>query len=178
MKYRTSNIYPQTFFLENDSHVTLWTAGQTTKDSYIFKITIYIFILRRHRFWVIGIQSERVRTYLSSVVVTFFVKLSVGRRTHTRSWQVCLSDQQVSLLAWESSGPLPFVCAITGSLPSVQIYKPYVVFLSPMQKYEHPLHLTHFLFMAGYQNTYFRFYSGNLFTLSANGNICHSIYRQ
>ena len=32
----------------------------------------------------------------------------------------------------------------SGSLPSVQNYRPYIVFSSPMQKYGHPLHFTYF----------------------------------
>ena len=49
-------------------------------------------------------------------------------------------------------GPLPFTWATSGSLPSVQNYRPYIVFSSPMQKYEHLLCFTYFLFMAGYWN--------------------------
>ena len=44
-----------------------------------------------------------------------------------------------------------------------------------MRKYEHPLRLTNFLFMAGYRNLDTSFFSGNLLILFANGYICHSI---
>ena len=53
-----------------------------------------------------------------------------------------LRDQRISPFAWASSG----------SLPSVQNYRPQIVFSSPMRKYEHPLRITYFLFMAGYRN--------------------------
>ena len=57
---------------------------------------------------------------------------------------VCLRDQRVSLFPWDTSGPLSFALATSGSLSSVQIYRPYIVFSSPMRKYEHPLRLTYF----------------------------------
>ena len=41
------------------------TAGRTTKKSLICKNKIYIFILRQRRLCVVGIQSERVLTYIS-----------------------------------------------------------------------------------------------------------------
>ena len=44
---------------------------------------------------VVGIKSERVRIYLSSMPGTLLVKLCDGWRTHTRSWQVCLRDQWI-----------------------------------------------------------------------------------
>ena len=48
-----------------------------------------------------------------------------------------------------------------------------------MRKYEHPLHLTYFLFMASYRNLHTSgFFSSNLLILSVNRNICHSIHRQ
>ena len=61
-----------------------------------------------------------------------------------------LRDQQNSSFAWETSGSPPFAWATSGSLPSVLNYRPYIVFSSPMQKYEHPLRFTFFLFMASY----------------------------
>ena len=64
---------------------------------------------------------------------------------------ICLIDSQISHFAWETSRSLPFAWVTNGSLPSVQNYRPYTVFSSPMRKYEHPLCLTYFLFMAGYQ---------------------------
>ena len=63
-----------------------------------------------------------------------------------------LRDQQISPFAWETSRSLPFLWETSRSQPSVQNYRPYIVFSSPMQKYERPLCLTYCLFMAGYQN--------------------------
>ena len=63
-------------------------------------------------------------------------------RKHTR--HVCLSVPQVSPLTWENCGSLSFAWATRGSLPSVQICRPYIVFSSPMRKYEHSLCLTYF----------------------------------
>ena len=90
-----------------------------------------------------------------------------------------------SLLEWPAglSSPLErpadphFPWAHNKSLPSVQHYRPYIVFSSPTRKYEHPLRLTYFLFMAGYRNLHTSVFFGNLI-FSANGNICHSIHRQ
>ena len=107
------------------------TAGQTTKDSQIYKNIIYIFILRRRLLCVVGTQSKRVRTYLSFVAGTLFVKLRDGQRTHMGSWQVCLSDQRVSPFAWETSGSLPRTWANSRYLPSVQNYRPFIVFQVP-----------------------------------------------
>ena len=56
----------------------------------------------------------------SSVAGTLFVKLCGGWRTHTRIWQVCLSDQQVSPFTWETSGPLPFVLRPLDLSPSLE----------------------------------------------------------
>ena len=79
-----------------------------------------------------------------------------------------LERPAVSPHAWETSRPLPFAWATTGSLPSVQIYRPYIVFSvqiyrpyivfsSPMLKYEHPLCFTYFS-VCGWLSelTYFR----------------------
>ena len=61
-----------------------------------------------------------------------------GELTSLLEWpaglSLCLRDQRISPFAWVTSG----------SLPSVQIYRPYIVFSSPMRKYEHPLRLTYF----------------------------------
>ena len=73
-------------------HVAYRPAGQTTKNSQIYKNIIYNFILRRRRLSVVRIRSGRVRTYLTCVVGTFLWSGANGRRTHTGSWEVCLSD--------------------------------------------------------------------------------------
>ena len=71
-----------------------------------------------------------------------------------------------------------FVRVASGPLPSFQNYRPYVIFSSPMRKYEHPLRLTYFLFMAGYRNLYTSvFFHDNLLILYTSRNICHSIHR-
>ena len=147
-----------------DHIVAYCTTRQTTKDSYIYKVIIYIFILRRRRLCVVGIQSNS--TYLSSVAGSLFVKWYDGRKTHTRSWDVCLSDQQVSPFTWETNGPLP----------SVKNNRPYIVFSSPMRIYEYPLRPRIFRFWLVI-GTYILqvFFSGYLLILSANGFICHSI---
>ena len=69
----------------------------------------------------------------------------------------------------------PFARATIGSLPSFQNYRPYIVFSSPMRKYEYPLHLTLCMVIGTY---IFPFFVGNLLILFANGNICHSIHRK
>ena len=74
-----------------------------------------------------------------------------------------LRDQRISPIAWETSGSLLFVSVTSGSMPSVQNYRPYIVFSSPMRKYEHPLRLTYFLFTAGFRNLHTSFFSGNFF---------------
>ena len=76
---------------------------------------------------------------------------------HTRSWQVCLRDQRVSPFTCETSGPLLFVWATTGTQLLIQNYRPYIDFSSPTWKYEYPLRLTYFLFMVGYWNLRFCF---------------------
>ena len=131
---------------------------------------IYTFILRQQRSCEVGIQSEKVRIYISSVVGSFLRNCATAKG-HTRvSWPVCLSDQQVSPFAWVTSR----------SLPSVQNYRSYIVFSSPMREYEPPPSSpTYFLFIAGYRNLCTSvFFFGNLLILSANLNICHSIQRQ
>ena len=138
------------------------------KNSKIYKNIIYISILRQWRLCEVGIPSERVRTYLSSVAGTnLWSSVTAGEHT-LGSWQVCLSDQRISPFAWGASR----------SLPLVQNYGPDVVFSSPTWKDEYPLRLAYFLVMAGYRNLHTSVFSGNLLILSANGNICHSIHRQ
>ena len=67
----------------------------------------------------VGIQSERVRRYLSSVARTLLWSCATTGEHTQRNWQVCLSDQRVSLFAWEIRGSLPFIWATSGSLLSV-----------------------------------------------------------
>ena len=104
-------------------------------------------------------QSERVRTYLSFVARTLFCE--IVRRPENKY-----------------EGADRFAYVTSRSLPSVQNYRPCIVFSGSMQKYEHPLRLTYFLFIAGYRNLHTSVFSGNLLTLSANRNICHSNHRQ
>ena len=76
---------------------------------------------------------------------------------HTR--HVCLSDTQVSHFIWETSGSLSFAWETSGSLPSVPLYRPYIVFSNPMLKYEYPLRLTYFSVYGWLSElTYFRFF--------------------
>ena len=72
---------------------------------------------------VVGIQSEIVRTYLSSVEGTFWWS-SATAGEYTRL--VCLSDPQVSLFTWETSGSLPFAWSTSGSLPRIFAFRPKV----------------------------------------------------
>ena len=54
------------------------------------------------------------------------------------------THEELTGLLERPAGSLPLVWATSRSLPSVQNYRPYTVFLSPMRKYEHPLHITYF----------------------------------
>ena len=128
------------------------TAIETTKNSSIYTNINYFFILRQRRLCEVGIQSGRVCTYLSSVVGTFLWSSATG------SWQVCLSDQRVSAF-------------------SPKLLRLYIVFSSPVWKYECPLRPRIFLFLAYYQNLTPSF-PIILLNLSANGNNRHSIRRQ
>ena len=99
-----------------------------------------------------------------------------------------LNDQWISPFAWETSGPIPFAWETSvplslawetsESVPSVQIYRPYIVFSSPMRKYEHPLSLTCFSFCDWLSELKYFLFSSYLLILSANGNIFYSIHRQ
>ena len=96
----------------------------------------------------VRIQSKRVRTYRASVAGTLCVYESNSRRTHMAcllEWpadlslrlrdqgtSLRLSDQRISPFTRETSGPLPFAGKNSGSLSSVQNYRPYIVFSSPM----------------------------------------------
>ena len=165
-------------------NVAYRTFDNQRKGSKIYRNTFYIFILRRRRLCKVGINSKRVRTYLSSVAGTLFCE--VMQRTEN-------THRGADRSAWVTTGSLSslerpadlfrslerLTDISSGSLPSVQNYSPYVVFSSPMQKYEYASSSTHILFMAGYWNLHTSgFFSGNLLILSANGNICHSIHRQ
>ena len=116
------------YSLTRDLCVAYWTAGQITRK-YIKNI-IYIFIFRQRRLCVVGIQS--VCTYLSSVAGTLFGSSAMAGE-HTQG-----ADR---------SAPVT-----SSSLPSVQNYRPYIIFSSPMRIYEYPLCPHIFLFMAGYRN--------------------------
>ena len=59
---------------------------------------IHIFILQQWRLCEVGIQSERVHTYLSFVAGTLFVKWCNGQRTHT--------GEPTGLLEWPADLPL------------------------------------------------------------------------
>ena len=90
----------------------------------------------------VGIQPEREFEHIFLLWRGPFVCIRATAGEHTS--HVYLSDPQVSLFAWTTSGSLPFAWESCRSLPSVQIYRPYIVFSSPMRKHEHPLHLTYF----------------------------------
>ena len=60
--------------------------------------------------------------------------MCIRAMTGEHTGHVCLSDQRAS----------PFALETSGSLLSVQIYRLYIVFSSPMRKYEHPLRFTYF----------------------------------
>ena len=133
---------------------------------------MYIFILWRRWLYVIGVQSERVCTYLSSVTGDPFCEV-VRRPENTHdmfAWVTCRS-----LPSHETSGSLPFTWTTSGSLPSVQNYN-YILSHSPKRKHEYPLCCMYFLFMVGYRHLHtssFFFPPSNLFILPVNGNICH-----
>ena len=151
---------------------------------------IYIFILRRQRLYVVGKQSERVRTYLSSVVGTLFVKYCDGWRTHTRSWQVCMSEKQVSPLRLRDQlglsssleRPVDLSLRLCGQWISLadlclqsKITYDLCLFKSHAEVWTSSL--PHVL--ADYRNSHTSvFFSSNLLILSANKTICHSIHRQ
>ena len=172
--------------------VVYWTAGQTTKNSLIYKHTIYIFIFRWSRVW--SRNTVRDTSHISFFCDgDAFSWSSVTAGEHT--WYVCLRNRRSLLslespadlspslewpagspFAWVSSRSLHFAWATSGSpffSSKLQtLYSP----SSPKGKYEHPLCLTYFLFIAGYRNLHTSVISGNLFIFFANGNICHSIH--
>ena len=89
--------------------------------------------------------------------------------TGEHTGHVCSSDQRVSPCVWETSRSLPFAWVTNGSLsfawatsrslPSVQNYRPYIVFSGPMRKYENPFRFTYFSVCGRLSElTYFRFF--------------------
>ena len=92
---------------------------------------MYTFILRRRRLCAVGIQSEKVLTYLSFVAgnplceVVWRPENTHGELTGLLEWPAGVSlrlrDQQIYSLAW----------AANRTLPSVQNYRPYIVFQVP-----------------------------------------------
>ena len=69
------------------------------------------------------------------------------------------SDKPLSPFAWETSIPLLFAWATSGSLHSVQNYRPCIVFSSPMRKYEQHLRFTYFsVYGWSSELTYFLFF--------------------
>ena len=160
--------------------VVYWTAGQTTKTRrYIKNIIPYFDSSTAMIVCLKGIQSVRVRTYLSSMAGDPFCELLRQPANNTRGVdRPCLSNSQVSPFAWETGGSLPFAWATSCPLPSVQNYRPYIVFSSLMQKYETSTTPHVFFCLRLVIWTYIlRSFSGNLLIFYANRNICHSIYR-
>ena len=118
---------------------------------------------------VVGIQLENEFVHILLLWRGSFLWSSATAGEHTRG-----ADRS----AWVTSGSLPLLERLA-DLSSVQNYRLYIVFSSPMRIYEYPLCQLILLFMAGYRNLHTSvFFSGNLLVLSANWNICHSIYRQ
>ena len=72
-----------------------------------------------------------------------------GELTGLLEWPAGLS-KRISPLRLSNQRIFPFVWVTSGFLRSVQNYRPYTVFSSPVQTYEH-LRLTYFLFMAGFR---------------------------
>ena len=149
------------------------------KTHRFLKNIIYIFILRPWRLCEVGIQSERVSTYLLLWLGPFLWS-SAAAGEHTRgNRHVCLRDQRTSSFAWVVSGSLSLARVTSRSLPSVQNYRFYIAFSSPMRIYEYPLRTRIFLLTAGYRNLHTSVvFFGNLLILPSNGNICHSFHWQ
>ena len=116
--------------------VAYCTAGQTTKNSFIYKNIIHIFILRRRRLCVVGIQSERVRTYLSSEAGNPFCEVV--------RWPENTHGELTGLLEW--SAGLCLQSKITDLILSFQVPcgRMNILFTSRI-----------FLFMAGYRNLHY-----------------------
>ena len=163
-------------------HVTYCTAWQTTKISQVYKNIIYIFILRRQRLCVVGIQSKRVRTYLSSLIYLSWPFCEVVRRpentyeelTGLFEWPVGLSPSLERPADPFPSFELPLdLCLQSKFIDLILSFQvPWgsmnILFASRI-----------FLFVAGYQNLHtFVFFPGKLLILSVNGNVGHFIHRQ
>ena len=154
-----NNLMP-TYFLRASQFALNSTPWQSRSPPDIFNRMHLLFTQVHFFFWQLGqIQSERVHTYLSSVGGPFVcIRVTVGEHTWGR-WQICLSVQQVS--------------------PSVQNYRPYIVFQLPHGNMNMPLQPRIFcLWLVIGTYILLFFFSGNLLILSVNGNICHSIHRQ
>ena len=95
----------------------------------------------------VGIQWERVRTYISTVAGSLCMFLHNCRRTYT--------GELTGLLEWPAG--------LSFSLKFQTLY----CLSTPTRKYEHASSPTYFMFMAGYQNLHTSvFFSGNLLILS------------
>ena len=92
--------------------------------------------------WSKNTFRKRVHTNLSSVAGTLCVYYCDDRKTHTGVWQVCLSDQQVS--------------------PSIQNYRPYIVFQLPRGNMNTPLRRRIFCFRQVIGTYILPIFSGNL----------------
>ena len=138
---------------------------------------IYIFILRLRRLCVEGIQSERVRTYLSSVAGDLFCEV------------VQRLESTLDMFAWVTRRSLPSLEKLKDLFPSLE--RPANLCLQSkitdlILSFQIPCGSMDTLFASRIfsvyawlsELTYFRFFSGILLILSANGNICHSIHRQ
>ena len=159
--------------------VAYCTAGQTTKNSLVYKDIIYIFILRRQRLYVVGIQSETVRTYLSFCGRDPFCEV-VRRPENTH-------EELTGLFEWPAS-PLPLLerpgdVRLRLSNQWVSAFSPELQTLCCLLKFNAGIwtcFFAHVFFCLWLViRTYIlRFFSGNMLILSANGNIYHSIHRQ
>ena len=120
-------------------------AGQTTKGSKIYKHIIYIFILRRRRVW-------SRNTFRESLHISFFCGGD----------PLCVLELRPEnihdMFAWVTHVTLPLLEWLVDLSPSLKepVFSPKLQTLyhlsSPKGKYEHPLCLMYFLFMAGYRN--------------------------
>ena len=130
------------------------------------KNTIYILIHRRRRLYVYR-NTVRESSHISLFCGrNLFVKLCDGRRTHTRSWQVCLSDQRVCPFAWETNRPLPFIWATTGSLSSFpKLQTLYWLFKSHAEVWTSSSPYVSTLFIASNRNLRTSVFPGNLLYL-------------
>ena len=124
-------------------------------------------------------RYKQYNLYSHSSTVTFLWRRNTVRES-SHIFFFCGGDpfcEVVRLPQNTHGGADRFVWVTKGPPPSVLNYRPYIIFSSPMQKYELASSPTYFLFMAGYRNLHTTgvFFFGILLILSANGNICHSI---